>query len=49
MELTFGAEGVDHSVCNNGYGARTFVESEVVSIAGGVGVSPRRIACRRVE
>ena len=49
LELAFGAEGVDHSIGNNGHCARTFVESEIVSIAGGVGVSPRGIPCGSVE
>ena len=40
MQLALGAEGVDDSIGDDRYGARTLVESEVVAIVRGVCVAP---------
>jgi len=49
VQLPFGAERVDAILCDDGNGARPFVEAEIVAIGGRIRKSPARVAASCVE
>jgi CubicO group peptidase (beta-lactamase class C family) len=49
VKLTLCPERVDEAVLDDRHGARALVEPEVVSVGGGIRVSPDRGPCHRVE
>src|SRR5678815_5152166 len=44
MEEAFGAIGVDFSICDRRCGAGSFIETEVITVGGGIIEGPDRLA-----